>query len=251
MQKLVALGKKLHPDLTITDIKMPEMDGIDASVALYRHCPVPVILVSAHYDAELIKRAESDHVMGYLVKPIKQSDLEPVIALAIRRFEQFQALRLEAADLRQALEDRKVIERAKGLLMKKAGLDEQARFSAGCRKLASDKNLRIGGDCQDHHDRRRGVSLLIILISILLHSTSQRGMVFNMLDRGRRNADSLQHRTRWRGSAASTSLLTGIRCRQVSDLKPREYSCFPPGGAISPNGHRPSVIKNDRTAAGV
>ena len=83
-----------------------------------------MILVSAYHDPELIRRAEADHILAYLVKPIKQADLEPAIAIAMRRFEQFQALRQEAADLRQALEDRKVIERAKGLLMKQAGLDE-------------------------------------------------------------------------------------------------------------------------------
>jgi response regulator NasT len=80
--------------------------------------------------------------MGYLVKPIKQADLQPVIGLAMRRFEQFQALRQEAADLRQALEDRKVIERAKGLLMKKAGLDEQDAFRR-LQKRASEKNLKL------------------------------------------------------------------------------------------------------------
>ena len=80
--------------------------------------------------------------MAYLVKPIKQADLEPAIALAIRRFEQFQQLRQEADDLRQALEDRKVIERAKGVLMKKAQLDEQEAFRR-LQKLARDKNKKI------------------------------------------------------------------------------------------------------------
>jgi len=118
------------------------MDGIDAAIALYKDAPVPVILVSAYHDAELVERAEADHIMGYLVKPIKQADLGPVISLAMRRFEQFQELRKEAADLRQALEDRKLIERAKGLLMKKAGLDEASAFRR-LQKLASDKNLKL------------------------------------------------------------------------------------------------------------
>jgi two-component system, response regulator PdtaR len=113
-RELVERCHALRPDLVITDIKMPDMDGIDAATRIYREHPVPVILVSAFHDAALIERAESDHVLGYLVKPIKQADLEPVIALAMRRFEQFQQLQREAADLRQALEDRKVIERAKG-----------------------------------------------------------------------------------------------------------------------------------------
>jgi response regulator NasT len=141
-RELVEWCLALHPDLVITDIKMPDMDGIDAAVVLYREWPVPVILVSAYHDPELIRRAEADHIMGYLVKPIKQSDLGPVIGLALRRFEQFQALRQEAADLRQALEDRKVIERAKGILMKRATLDEQDAFRR-LQRLASDKNLKL------------------------------------------------------------------------------------------------------------
>jgi response regulator NasT len=140
--ELVELCRATHPDLVITDIKMPDMDGIDAAMRLYQEEPLPVILVSAYHDAALIRRAEADHVMGYLVKPLKQADLEPVIALAMRRFEQFRELRKEAADLRQALEDRKVIERAKGALMKRVGLDEQGAFRR-LQKLASDKNLKM------------------------------------------------------------------------------------------------------------
>jgi response regulator NasT len=90
----------------------------------------------------LIQRAEADHVMAFLVKPIKQADLEPAIAIAMRRFEQFQALQKETADLRQALEDRKVIEKAKGVLMKKAGLDENEAFRR-LQRLASDRNRKL------------------------------------------------------------------------------------------------------------
>jgi two-component system, response regulator PdtaR len=141
-RELVELCRTAKPDLVITDIKMPDMDGIDAAVQIYRDCPVPVILVSAYHDASLIARAEADHILGYLVKPIKQTDLEPVIALAVRRFEQFEELRKEASDLRQALENRKVIERAKGLLMKNVGLDEQEAFRR-LQKLAMDSNRKL------------------------------------------------------------------------------------------------------------
>ena len=95
-EELVTQCRATKPDLVITDIKMPDMDGIDAAVRIYQDRPIPVILVSAHHDPGLVKRAESDHVMGYLVKPIKQADLGPVIALAVHRFEQFEALRREA-----------------------------------------------------------------------------------------------------------------------------------------------------------
>ncbi|MGQ0635330.1 MAG: ANTAR domain-containing response regulator [Planctomycetaceae bacterium] len=140
--ELVANCCEHPPDLVITDIKMPDMDGIDAALELYRQRPVPVILVSAYHDAELIERAEADHIMAYLVKPVKQADLEPAIALATKRFAQFQELRKEAADLRQALADRKVIERAKGILMKRGGLEEQDAFRR-LQKLASDKNKKL------------------------------------------------------------------------------------------------------------
>jgi response regulator NasT len=80
--------------------------------------------------------------MAYLVKPIKQADLEPAIGIAMRRFEQFQALHKETADLKQALENRKIIEKAKGILMKRAGLDENDAFRR-LQKLASDKNRKL------------------------------------------------------------------------------------------------------------
>jgi AmiR/NasT family two-component response regulator len=107
--ELVRQCRALHPDLVVTDSKMPDMDGIDAALAIYQDAPVPVILVSAYCDQELLARAGADHIMAYLVKPIKQCHLEPAIALATRRFEQFQALRRQGADLRPALEDRKPV----------------------------------------------------------------------------------------------------------------------------------------------
>jgi len=141
-RELLEQCRKSPPDLIITDIKMPEMDGIDAATAIYEEVPIPVILVSAYHDPALIARAEADHILGYLVKPIKQSDLEPTIALAMKRFEQFQALHKETSDLRQALEDRKVVERAKGLLMKKVGLNEPEAFRR-LQKLAMDGNRKM------------------------------------------------------------------------------------------------------------
>src|SRR5262245_57150638 len=141
-RELVELCVATHPDLVVTDIKMPDMDGIDAAGQIYRQAPIPVILVSAYHDPEFIRRAEADHIMAYLVKPIKQADLVPAIGIAMYRFEQFQALRKETTDLKQALEDRKVIEKAKGVLMKKAGLDEPSAFRR-LQKLASDKNRKL------------------------------------------------------------------------------------------------------------
>ena len=141
-RELVEQCRATKPDLIITDIKMPDMDGIDAAAEIYKEQAIPVILVSAYHDANLLERAEADHIMAYLVKPIKQAHLEPAIGLAMRRFEQFQELRKQAADLQQALDARKVIERAKGLRMKQARLDEDEAFRR-MQKMARDKNLKL------------------------------------------------------------------------------------------------------------
>ena len=132
-RELVESCRQLQPDLVITDIKMPDMDGIEAAIQIYRERPVPVILVSAYHDPALIERAEADHMLGYLVKPIKPTDLEPVIALTLRRFEDLQALRREAnanfqaaSQLFEALEERKVIEQARNCLMRREQLDDLA-----------------------------------------------------------------------------------------------------------------------------
>lgn len=140
--ELVKLCQETSPDLVITDIKMPDMDGIEAATRIRDDKPVPVILVSAYNEPELIERALADHVLAYLVKPIKQADLETAIALAMRRFQEFQALHQQASDLRQALDDRKLIERAKGILMKRAGLDESDAFRR-LQKLSNDKNQKL------------------------------------------------------------------------------------------------------------
>jgi len=140
--QLVEECRKTLPDLVLTDIKMPEMDGLDAVDLITHERPVPVIIVSAYHDAEFLERARRDHILAYLVKPIKAADLEPAIMLARQRFAEFVALRQQSDDLRQALEDRKLIERAKGILMNRSDLDEQSAFTR-MQKLASEKNLKL------------------------------------------------------------------------------------------------------------
>lgn len=141
-RQLVEHCQEVRPDLIITDIKMPDMDGIEASLQIFRQRPTPVILVSAYHDPQLIERAENNHVMAYLVKPIGQADLEPAIAVAVHRFNEMQSLRKEASDLRQSLADRKVIEQAKGLLMDVAKVTEKDAFRR-LQELAADKNQKL------------------------------------------------------------------------------------------------------------
>jgi response regulator NasT len=141
-RQLVAACQDTSPDLVITDIRMPHMDGLDAAAAIYKQRPVPIIVVTAHHDREFVQRASERHVLGFLVKPIKEVDLPPAVAIVRQRFEEFETLKAENESLAQALEDRKVIERAKGILMKQAQLDEPDAFRR-LQKLARDQRKRL------------------------------------------------------------------------------------------------------------
>ncbi len=141
-RQLVEQCRAAHPNLVITDIKMPDLDGIRAAEEINREHPVPVILVTGHHEADLLARAATDHIMAYLSKPAKAIDLQAAISLAMLRFEHFQALRQEATSLRQALEDRKVIERAKGVVMKRLGVEEDDAFRR-LQRMASNHNRKL------------------------------------------------------------------------------------------------------------
>jgi response regulator NasT len=141
-QELVEKCQAEHPDLIITDIRMPLMSGVEAVAALQEQAPIPVILVSAFHDSEDLEDTLKRHVLAYLVKPIKQPDLKMAIALVVRRFREFEALQKQAENLAQALEDRKLIERAKGILMKRGGMDEPDAFHR-LQKLSQLKNQKL------------------------------------------------------------------------------------------------------------
>jgi len=91
-RELVEQCQVARPDLVLTDIQMPELDGIEAAGRIYQQVPTPIILVSSHFDAALIERAEGSPVQAYLVKPVQSADLEPTMALALRRFAQLREL---------------------------------------------------------------------------------------------------------------------------------------------------------------
>lgn len=97
-------------------------------IDIARVCPIPSVIVTKRSDLQAVERALDDHVMAYLVEPIEQDDLRPTIQLAMTRFEQFSELQKEVQDLKGALQARKMIEKAKGLLMKKRSLDEATAF---------------------------------------------------------------------------------------------------------------------------
>jgi len=127
-REAVELARQVQPDLAILDIKMPEMDGIEAAQTITEESPIPIILLTAYSERELTERAARAGVSAYLMKPVSEQDLLPAIALAVQRFKEFQALHQEVANLREALEARKLIERAKGILMKRLNLTEEEAF---------------------------------------------------------------------------------------------------------------------------
>ena len=122
------LARKLRPDLLIMDIKMPDVDGITAAEELTREQIAPVVLLTAYSDQALVERAKDAGVVGYVVKPFREAELMPVIELSLARFEEFRSLERELGDLKEALEARKQIERAKGVLMEVYGLKESEAF---------------------------------------------------------------------------------------------------------------------------
>ena len=124
----VNLARELRPDLVIMDIKMPDMDGIEAAQILTGERIAPVLLLSAYSQQELIQRARQAGVAGYLVKPFREGDLAPAIEVALARFSEFRAMEREVGNLQEALETRKAVERAKGILMDTQGLSETEAF---------------------------------------------------------------------------------------------------------------------------
>jgi len=125
----VELARKEQPDLAILDVKMPHLDGIEAARRILEERPIPIVMLTAYGQKELISRAVEAGVFGYLVKPFREADLLPAIETARARHAELTALREEAESLVEALAARKVVERAKGLLMEKEKLNEQDAYA--------------------------------------------------------------------------------------------------------------------------
>src|SRR5712691_9997023 len=127
-EEAVELARSEEPDLAIMDVKMPRLDGIEAARQILEERPIPIVMLTAYGQDEVVSRAVEAGVFGYLVKPFREQDLLPAIQAARARHEELQALREEAESLADALAARKAIERAKGLLMEKEGLSEADAF---------------------------------------------------------------------------------------------------------------------------
>ena len=124
----VALAKRLKPDLIIMDIKMPVMNGIEAAKILNEEKVAPVMLLTAYSQEHLIDEARKAGVLAYLVKPVNVKNLIPACHIAVSRYEQFNILASEVNTLSEALESRKLIEKAKGIIQRVYNMDEEAAF---------------------------------------------------------------------------------------------------------------------------
>ena len=127
-QKAIELARDLRPDLVILDVKMPVLDGIAAAEAIASKRIAPVVMLTAFSQRDLVERARDAGAMSYLVKPFTQSELVPAIEMAVSRFAEMAQLEAEVTDLKEALETRKAVERAKGVLQEQLSLTEPEAF---------------------------------------------------------------------------------------------------------------------------
>jgi response regulator NasT len=125
----VELAEALEPDVILMDVKMPRLDGIEAARRILEHRAVPIVMLTAFGQQELVERAVDTGVFGYLAKPFREQDVIPALAAARARHAEFAEVKLQATSLFEALEARKAIERAKGILMAKEGITEDEAFA--------------------------------------------------------------------------------------------------------------------------
>jgi response regulator NasT len=140
-EEAVRLAIELMPDLIVMDIKMPKLDGISAAEKISKH-KIPVVLLTAFSQSDLVKRAADAGAMAYVTKPFKPSDLLPAIQIALSRAEELSSLEGEVADLTERLETRKLMDRAKGLLQSKMKLSEPEAFR-WIQKASMDRRLSM------------------------------------------------------------------------------------------------------------
>ncbi len=127
-KKAVELARKYHPNLVIMDIKMPEMDGITAAKIIDDEKIAPVLLLTAFSQSDIVEKAKHSGVLAYLVKPVREDNLFPAIEIALTRFKEIQQLELELNDVKNSLEMRKILDRAKGILMDAYNLNESEAY---------------------------------------------------------------------------------------------------------------------------
>jgi response regulator NasT len=127
-EEAVGLAVNLQPDLVIMDIRIPGMDGIEAARTILAQAAIPIVLLTAYADEDFVRRAGEAGAMAYLLKPVAGPHLRSTIEIALARFKELDALRRDVSDLKEALETRKLVEQAKGVLMKRLQLSEAEAF---------------------------------------------------------------------------------------------------------------------------
>jgi len=138
----IDLASRLSPDLIIMDIRMPEVEGTEAAARINQQRPVPILMLTAYTDRDTIRKAEAAGALGYLVKPVNEAELPPAINIALARFKDLQSLRSQVVELEDSLEARKLVERAKGILMQRLGLSERDAYER-LRQRARDKRAKM------------------------------------------------------------------------------------------------------------
>lgn len=153
----VKLAAELRPDLVIMDVKMPVLDGISAAEQISARRLAPVVILTAFSQRDLVQRASSAGAMAYLVKPFTKADLIPAIEIAVSRFAEVDALQTEVTDLRDRLEMRKLLDRAKGVLQAARGITEPEAFR-WIQKTSMDRRMTMRALAQeilDEHQRAK------------------------------------------------------------------------------------------------
>jgi AmiR/NasT family two-component response regulator len=125
---VINVARELKPDLVLMDIKMPKLDGIQAARILTEEKIAPVLLLTAYSDRDLVDRAKEAGVVNYVVKPFREAELLPAIEIAMARYQEFLEMDKQITDLKEVLDTRKIVERAKGILMDTQGLKEAEAF---------------------------------------------------------------------------------------------------------------------------
>lgn len=138
----VDLARRLRPDLILMDFRMPEMDGAEAAKRIQNTHPTPVIMLTAYADYDTIHKAEEAGILSYLVKPVDEHELPPAISIALARFKDMQELNSKVVELEESLEARKLIERAKGILMQRLHLNERDAYER-LRQRAREKRTKM------------------------------------------------------------------------------------------------------------
>jgi two-component system, response regulator PdtaR len=127
-EEAVSLAARLKPDAILMDIRMPKLDGIGATEQIMASRPTAIVMITAYSERELVEAALRAGASGYLVKPVSDEQIEPALAVALKRFAELREMSGELTDLKEALEARKVVERAKGILMRRYQMPEDEAY---------------------------------------------------------------------------------------------------------------------------